>query len=151
MKSIKISLSIASFIVLSLLVNANSTNNYITNPFNTTQINSYYSDAQVSFEQQPFFLNRFEKINSETFKVYGKCGMCKKRIEGALKEIPGIESSNWIVDTQMITVKFNPDIISLDDIHKKIIAVGHDTEKFRAEDTTYNKLPGCCQYERSNQ
>lgn len=31
---------------------------------------------------------------------------------------------------------------------KKIAAVGHDTEKFEADDKVYEKLPGCCLYER---
>lgn len=48
----------------------------------------------------------------------------------------------------MLTVSYQGKNISLDDIHKKVAAVGHDTEKFRAEDSVYNNLHGCCQYDR---
>ena len=34
------------------------------------------------------------------------------------------------------------------DYEKKIAAVGHDTEKYLADDKVYEKLPGCCHYER---
>ena len=31
-----------------------------------------------------------------TFKVYGNCGMCERRIEGALKGVKGVESNHYI-------------------------------------------------------
>ena len=86
---------------------------------------------------------------TETFKVYGNCVMCQRRIEGSLKDVEGIATATWDVDTKMMTVKFAEESISLDDIQKRIADVGHDTEKYRADDTTYAKLPGCCKYERS--
>jgi mercuric ion binding protein len=82
-----------------------------------------------------------------TFKVYGNCGMCKNRIESALKE-NGVSNAVWDVKTKMLTVTYNPHIISLDQINKKIAAVGHDTETVKADDKTYKNLMGCCQYER---
>lgn len=84
---------------------------------------------------------------TSTFKVYGNCGTCKNRIESALK-VNGISKSSWDVKTKVLTVTYDPHLISLDDIHKKIAAVGHDTEKVKADDKTYTNLMGCCQYER---
>jgi hypothetical protein len=46
---------------------------------------------------------------TETFKVWGKCDMCKTRLA----------------------------------------SVGHDTEKYKASDDVYAKLPDCCHYERA--
>jgi hypothetical protein len=34
----------------------------------------------------------------------------------------------------------------MDDIQKAIAQIGHDTEKFKAPDEVYNKLPECCLY-----
>lgn len=82
-----------------------------------------------------------------SFKVYGNCGMCKNRIESSLKT-DGISQANWDVKSKILTVTYNPHVISLDDIHKKIAAVGHDTDKVKADDKTYKNLMGCCQYER---
>ncbi|MFT6166718.1 MAG: copper chaperone CopZ [Vicingaceae bacterium] len=84
----------------------------------------------------------------EEFKVYGNCGMCKKTIEGSLKDEESIYSAVWNKETKMIEVNYNEDAISLDEIKKKIAEVGYDTEEYRATEETYKELPGCCQYER---
>lgn len=86
---------------------------------------------------------------TDTIKVYGNCGMCKKRIEGALKGEKGIQSVNWNVDTKMLSVTYDKSKITLDEIHQKVADVGHDTEKIKAKDEVYNNLMGCCKYERS--
>lgn len=83
------------------------------------------------------------------YKVYGNCGMCKKRIDGSLKGAEGVKKASWNKDTKMMNVSYDPSKISEDQIHQKVANVGHDTEKKKAADTVYNKLPGCCQYERS--
>ena len=88
------------------------------------------------------------KQKTVTFKVYGNCGMCKSTIENALKDVKGIKSATWDTKTKMITVTFNPKKIELGTIHKKIAAVGYDTEKAKAKDEVYNNLHGCCQYDR---
>ncbi|MGB0864153.1 MAG: heavy-metal-associated domain-containing protein [Saprospiraceae bacterium] len=88
------------------------------------------------------------KKKTVKFKVYGNCGMCKNTIENALKGVKGISWSTWNTETKMITVRYNPKKIKLEDIHKKIAAVGYDTEKAKAKDEVYNNLHGCCQYDR---
>jgi len=88
---------------------------------------------------------------TDTINVYGNCGMCTKRIEGALKDVKGIQSANWNVDTKMLTVSYNEALLSLNDIHQKVADVGHDTDKVKAKDSMYNNLMGCCQYERPKQ
>lgn len=91
----------------------------------------------------------FAQEKTDTFKVYGNCGMCKKRIEKAAKN-EAVSSAVWNVDTKIMTITYDAAKISNDDIQKKIAAVGHDTEKFRADDKVYEKLPGCCLYERKS-
>lgn len=88
--------------------------------------------------------------NSETatFKVFGNCGMCKERIEGALKKNINIQKADWNEDTKMISVSYDPQMISLTEIHNIIASVGYDTEKTKGNDAAYKKLHGCCQYER---
>jgi copper chaperone CopZ len=89
-----------------------------------------------------------ERQKTETFKVWGKCEMCKARIEKAVKA-EGAASANWDTKTQMLAVTFDPAKTSVEALSKKLAAVGHDTEKFKASDEVYAKLPGCCQYERA--
>lgn len=91
-----------------------------------------------------------ENSKTEAFKVYGNCGMCETRIEKAVKSIDGIESAEWDKKTKMIEVKYNPEKVTLMDVHKAIAKVGHDTEKMEAENEVYEQLPACCQYERKD-
>lgn len=85
--------------------------------------------------------------STDTIKVAGECGMCKQRIQKALKT-EGIVSAVWNADTKQLTVTYNPAVITNDDIQKKVAAAGHDTEKYAAPDDVYEKLPACCLYER---
>jgi copper chaperone CopZ len=87
-------------------------------------------------------------VKTDSFKVYGKCEMCKSRIEKALKT-DGVTTANWVVKTNMLTVTFDPTKTNSDVLGKKLASVGHDTEKFKASVSVYVKLPGCCQYNRA--
>jgi len=80
-----------------------------------------------------------------TFKVFGACGMCKMRIEKALK-IKGVTKAKWDVGSKMLTVRYDPTAISLEAIHSKMAEVGHDTELKKAKDEVYKALPDCCLY-----
>ena len=82
------------------------------------------------------------------FGVAGNCGMCKDRIETAALSVVGVESANWDAESQMIHLNFINDKTSSDEIQKAIAYVGHDTEKYKAKDEVYDKLPGCCLYPR---
>ena len=90
-----------------------------------------------------------QATETATLKVGGKCGMCKNRIESAVKRLDGVQSANWDVKTKELTVKYDASKVKEADIHEKIASVGHDTEEIKATDKTYNSLPGCCKYERS--
>lgn len=87
------------------------------------------------------------KSQTESFKVWGNCGMCKKTIENSLK-ISGVSKAEWNKETKMMTVTYNSKKITLAQIHKNIASVGYDTELETAYDEVYNKLHGCCKYER---
>ena len=82
---------------------------------------------------------------TETIKVQGACGMCETRIEKAAK-LDGVSKADWDKATKTLTVVYDPSKVTNDDIQKKIASVGHDTEKFKADDKVYDGLPGCCKY-----
>jgi len=96
-----------------------------------------------------FSISSFAETITTTFKVSGECGMCKKKIESSLR-IKGVTKVNWDLDSKMITVTYNSDKITIDEIHERIAAVGYDTEKVKAKDEEYAKLDACCKYERTN-
>lgn len=80
-----------------------------------------------------------------TFKVSGNCGQCKERIETALDQ-KGIKSAEWNIDTKDLDVVYVPEKITLEQIHHLVALSGHDTDKEKASDEAYKKLPDCCLY-----
>lgn len=84
----------------------------------------------------------------ETFTVYGNCGMCEKTIENALTGVDGIDWADWEVETLQLTVKFDPDKITLNQIKERVADVGYDSETNRATEEAYESLHPCCKYER---
>lgn len=80
-----------------------------------------------------------------SFTVEGLCGMCESRIEGSL-DVKGVVVADWDQETGQMKVVFKPQLITEDQIHSLINAVGHDTEKSRATDEQYASLHGCCKY-----
>ncbi|HSC52163.1 MAG TPA: cation transporter [Phnomibacter sp.] len=89
----------------------------------------------------------FAQTQTDSIKVSGNCGMCKSRIEKAAK-IDGVTAAAWVADTKMLTVTFDASKVSVDQIQQKVAAAGHDTDKYKSEDKVYDKLPGCCHYDR---
>src|SRR6195256_5345226 len=71
------------------------------------------------------------RSQTESFKVYGECEMCKHRIENALK-VDGIKSANWEEDSKILTVQYvlTADITGLDRIEQLVAAAGHDAERY---------------------
>ncbi|WP_417427989.1 TonB-dependent receptor domain-containing protein [Halpernia sp.] len=102
----------------------------------------------------PFFLILFTTFLSaqnlnivEKAIVRGNCTECEERIEKAAKSADAT-TADWSPETKVLKVEFNPAKTSLEKILKKIAAVGHDNEQFKADDAVYKKLPGCCLYDR---
>jgi copper chaperone CopZ len=81
-----------------------------------------------------------------TFKVDGKCTMCKDRIEKAAKSVEGVKKANWNVDSHKMTFKYHKDKVNKSKVHKAIAQAGHDTEKQKASSEAYASLPMCCKY-----
>ncbi len=84
-------------------------------------------------------------ISTQTFKVNGVCVMCKKRIENTALSVEGVKSAIWDENTKKLTSKYS--IFkkeAADIVQKKLAAVGHDNDQYKANDTAYNALPDCC-------
>ncbi|NOR76551.1 MAG: ATPase [Draconibacterium sp.] len=90
----------------------------------------------------------FAADKTEKFEVKGNCGMCEKRIEKAALEVDGVSKADWDKETKKLEVVFDDAKTNVDKVQKTVAKVGHDTEKYKAPDDVYNKLPGCCLYER---
>ena len=82
------------------------------------------------------------------FEVIGNCEICKKRIEKAALSLKGVKMAKWDIPSNILSVIYNSNKISLDQIQSAVADVGHDTPSFKAPDDVYNELPMCCIYER---
>ncbi|MGO4904564.1 DUF3347 domain-containing protein [Flavobacterium sp. W20_MBD1_R3] len=90
---------------------------------------------------------QIKNATTETVKIYGNCEMCKSTIEtsGNLKKVAKVD---WNKDTKMATLTYDSVQTNQDEILKRIALSGYDSDKFLAPDAVYDKLHGCCQYER---
>jgi Cu(I)/Ag(I) efflux system membrane fusion protein len=72
--------------------------------------------------------------------------MCKERIESTAKSISGVTNASWNSKDKILGLQINALQTNSEAIQKAIAAVGHDTEKYKAPDEVYKKLPECCLY-----
>lgn len=91
---------------------------------------------------------RKSKNKKVEMKVAGNCEMCEKRIEKAAFSVKGVKNAEWHADHNMIHLLIDETKCSKEDVAKAIAKVGHDTEFVKAKDEDYDKLHGCCLYER---
>lgn len=89
-------------------------------------------------------------IKTVNIKVSGgECDMDKRRIEKAAYTVDGVKSANWSKDSKVLTIKyslFKKEVPG--EVQKQVALVGHDTELFRANDSSYQQLPHCCSYSK---
>lgn len=90
---------------------------------------------------------QIKNSKTETVKIYGNCGMCKKTIEKAAN-IKGIAIVDWNKDTKMALLTYDSTKTNQSKILKKIALAGYDSEKIKAKTEDYDTLPECCQYDR---
>jgi len=87
-------------------------------------------------------------IQKNSFEVDGVCGMCKARIEKTAYKIKGVKTASWEIASHQLTILYDANKVSLQEVHKAIANAGHDTPTAKAPDEVYENLPLCCLYER---
>lgn len=92
----------------------------------------------------------YDSVNfmETSIRVLGNCGMCKDRIEKAALKVKGVEKAAWNEEKQELYLEYNSSVTTIEEIHKAVAAVGHDTELVKAPNRVYNRLHDCCKYER---
>lgn len=99
---------------------------------------------EVTDEETEVIQDEILHLTTE-FMVRGNCEMCKERIESALYEVDGVELAIWDIESKMLTVIYNPDIIDEIVLHETTAGVGHGTELIDEDEAAYSDLPECCQ------
>ncbi len=68
-------------------------------------------------------------MENTTLTVKGmSCDHCVKAIEGSVGELSGVESVKVDLKAESVNVKFNPEIVTLDQIKETIDDQGYDIE-----------------------
>ena len=97
-------------------------------------------------KKQTMESDQIAHVQEATFTVYGACGMCKDRIEKTASGFEGVQSAEWDIEANMLTLSYDPEQVNLDNVHNKLAAAGHDTDEVKASDEVYEALPACCHY-----
>ena len=105
---------------------------------------SYCASAQQSSASKN--TSSSSSLVIDTIKVTGVCGMCKRRIETAVYGVKGVKNAAWDSKKQALTVSYDSKKATNEAIQNRIAAAGHDTERVKADDKAYGKLPDCCRY-----
>lgn len=74
-----------------------------------------------------------------------QCDMCKARIEGKLNESKGIRMASLDIRSKKLTVKYNPEKTTPEEIRKAVALLGYDADGQKADETAHKNLPTCCQ------
>jgi Protein of unknown function (DUF3347) len=91
--------------------------------------------------------SQINNAKTETVKVYGNCSMCKTTIEKTANR-KKVSKADWNEETKMATITYDSKKTNVDAVLKNIALAGYDNQSFLAPDAAYNKLPGCCKYDR---
>lgn len=111
-------------------------------------MNLFYKIVVSAFAVASLQANaQIKNAKTETLTVHGNCGMCKETIEKAATE-KKVSEALWDKDTHKLTLKYDSTLTTSDALLKKVAYAGYDNEKYLAPAEAYNKLPGCCQYNR---
>lgn len=89
-----------------------------------------------------------KNVITESVKIEGLCAKCKRGIESAAFQ-KNLSKANWNSETKIASISYDSKRASLDVILKRIALAGYDNQSYLAPDDAYNKLEGCCRYERT--
>ena len=92
---------------------------------------------------------QIKNAKTVTIKVYGNCGMCETTIEKAGTKSK-LYRTDWNVDSKMASITYDSKKTTADAVLKSIALAGYDNPIYLAPDEAYNKLHGCCKYERES-
>ena len=103
-----------------------------------TFVGAFQSQAQSS--AKPGNLTETAVLNTSA-----QCDMCRMKIEAKLNDVKGIKMASLDIRSKKLTVKYNPEKTTLDEIKKSVSDLGYDIEDMKANEEAHKNLPGCCQ------
>lgn len=84
-------------------------------------------------------------IEEVKIKTSAQCDMCKTRIEEGLYTQKGVVEAKLDVPTKILTIKFRPAKVTVDQLKTYVSSLGYDADDILANQEAHDQLPGCCQ------
>lgn len=103
-----------------------------------TLLGAYNAQAQKSAKSSPI-------TETVVLMTSAQCDMCKAKIEGRLGEAKGIRTAALDIRSKKLTVKYNPEKTTVDEIKRAINALGYDADDSKGNAEAHKNLPTCCQ------
>jgi len=94
-----------------------------------------------------FFMGGISAQKSQTvvFKTSAQCGMCKERIEEVMNFVPGVKYAELNLKDMSLEIKFSTKKITVDELKKRVAAIGYTADDVEPKQEDVKKLPLCCQ------
>lgn len=87
-------------------------------------------------------------VTEDSFFVGGNCDMCKARIEKTASGIAGVTKADWDKKSKSLKISYDKTQTNINTVAEAVAKAGHDTKTAKADNDTYDALPGCCHYDR---
>ncbi len=107
----------------------------------------YFLPAVILITMLSFVVNVSVKPKGEvvTIQTSAICESCKKRMEKVLKSTDGIMEANLNLNSKKMKVKYDPALISAEQVRTVISNIGYDADYIKKNEEAFAKLPHCCQ------
>ena len=86
----------------------------------------------------------YGQMKTVVIHTSAECNECKDRLETMLNYKKGVQFAELDVPSRDLTVKYNENKITLDQIKKDISELGYDADEQKADSKAQGKLPACC-------
>lgn len=93
------------------------------------------------FASRTFAQSKSEELTIKTSVI---CEMCETNVKKALAFEPGVKKVQVDLTTKMVTVKYNPQKVSPEQLRKAIAKAGYDADDVPADKEAYDQLANCC-------
>ena len=101
----------------------------------------------TGFMASPQLEEASEDIQRARIKTSAVCEMCKLTIERAVYELEGIKRAELDIVSRNLRVRYDADLLSVDDIRQAISMAGYRADEVPANQESFDALPDCCKSE----
>jgi copper chaperone CopZ len=85
-----------------------------------------------------------QKTETVVIHTSAECGQCEARLEEGLNFTKGVAFAELNLETQDVTIRYNPKKTDVAALKKVINELGYDADDQKAEEVAVSKLPACC-------